>query len=118
MLDSIMALAAALGLALTGYTLALILANWWADQWYDADGSPHHCEWCGSPWLTEIVRALDGGAVSETDITCSDCGGPTGYWAHGSFHPGYRDDCVAEVMTLGRWLGPLLAVGGALCSVW
>lgn len=114
MLESIIALAAALGVALTGYTLALILANWWADQWYDADGSPHHCDQCCSPWLDNTPYA-HGGVL----VHCSGCTAFVGAInAEGVADPFWRDCSVDEVMVWGRWLGPLLAVGGALCLAW
>lgn len=91
MFDSIASLFCALGVAWTGYTLALIVANKWADQWYHADGSAHHCEECGYPFPGDA---------------CYSCGALAD-----------RDECVADAMTLGRWLGPLLAVGVVLCLI-
>ena len=91
MFDSIASLFCALGVAWIGYTLAFIAANKWADQWYNADGSAHHCEECGYPFPGD---------------TCYSCGAPAD-----------RDECVADAMALGRWLGPLLAVGVVLCLI-
>ena len=90
--ESLAALFCAVALAFTGYTLAVILANWWADQWYDADGSAHHCEACGSPWLSADA--------------CEHCG----EWTD----PDGRAECVADAIAWMRYAGPLLAVGVAL----
>lgn len=112
--DTFAALWCALAIAFTGYTLAVILANWWADQWYDADGSAHHCESCGSPWLEEQATAEVAGHVSESRTVCAHCGDDCGYWADGSHSPAYRQDCIDSAMCWLRYAGPLLAVGVAL----
>lgn len=94
MFDSIASLFCALGVAWVGYTLAFIAAHYWADQWFDRDGVAHHCEECGYPYPGE---------------DCYSCG---------AWYPlSARDECVADAMLLGRWLGPLLAVGVVLCLI-
>jgi len=117
MFDSIASLFCALGVAWTGYTLAFIVANKWADQWYNADGSAHHCEECGSGYLVPISRGEVAGHVSEVDWRCGRCDAQVGYWAYGADHPIFRDGCVADAMALGRWLGPLLGVGVVLVGL-
>ncbi len=117
MFDSIVSLFCALGVAWVGYTLAFIAAHFWADQWFDRHGAAHHCEECGSGYLVPTERAEAAHVVSEVDWHCGRCGAHVGYWAYGQNHPGWRDECVADAMRLGRWLGPLLAVGVVLGCV-
>ena len=94
MFDSIVSLFCALGVAWVGYTLAFIAAHFWADQWFDRHGAAHHCGECGYPYPGE---------------ECYSCG---------AWYPlAARDECVADAMLLGRWLGPLLAVGVMLGCV-
>lgn len=109
MFDSIASLFCALGVAWTGYTLAFIVANKWADQWYNADGSAHHCEECSSGYLVNYPVAVPKPFSLHTGniLACGRCGAPVGL----------RDECVADAMTLGRGLGPLLAVGVVLCLI-
>lgn len=110
MFDTLAALFCALGIAWVGYTLAVILANMWADQWFARDGSAHHCPACGSPYLLDYPLAFEAHNVSEQSAICADCDATCGYWAHGAHHPGYRENCVIEAMVVLRWFGPLLAV--------
>lgn len=117
MIEQLMAAFAAGGLALVGYTGALILANWWADMFYTRDGEPTHCTECGSPFLHEQPASFEANVVSEAYTICSDCSADVAFWAHGSFSPCYREQVVDDVMSWGRWFGPLTAVGVALCLI-
>lgn len=114
MFESIAALFCALAIAHVGYTLAVILAHTWADQWYDADGSAHHCEECGSVFLGERVTGDLDGLPCEIRTECQDCGADCGFWAYGAVDPVYRAECIADILTWFKWAGPLLAVGVAL----
>jgi hypothetical protein len=97
---------------MTGYTLALIVANWWADMFYGAGGEPTHCHCCGSPFLHEQP-------LSEHEIrtVCSDCTHGVAYWAYGAYDPFYRGYVVDGVMCWAKYAGPLAAIGGAIWLV-
>lgn len=108
MIDSLIALHCALGIALVGYTLARVAAEWWADQWYDADGSPHHCSECGSPYI----------GWHGSVYFCEDCGEDLGLrYVEGDWSQEWRAECIDGAMKVGRWIGPLLAVGVALVFI-
>ena len=85
----------ALGIAWTGYTVGVILANWWADQWFAADGSAHHCESCGFP--------------DFTGDECETCGDVV--------FPGARADCVGDALAFTGPGGVLASFGVALLCI-
>jgi hypothetical protein len=47
------------------------------------DLEPIKCHKCNSENLKEVIKAIDGGHVSEKECECGECGQSLGYWAYG-----------------------------------
>lgn len=68
---------------------------------YAENGAPVKCWKCGSTEQREEVRStldvLHGhGPVCEYEVFCAECGTGIGYWAYGSFDPGYMRDMMTN----------------------
>jgi hypothetical protein len=79
---------------------------------YAADGAPVRCWKCGSTEQREEVRSMvdvlyGQGPVCEYEVFCAACGEGIGYWAYGSFDPGYVRDATANAEIRGGEAVPL-----------
>ena len=64
------------------------------NDWYTEDGQPIKCWKCGCTEQREVVISMVDvfqgmGPVCEYEVFCAVCGESIGYWAYGSFDPGY-----------------------------
>ena len=43
-------------------------------EYFDKDGYPEKCYYCGSHHITYVVHDVDGGAASHVEYFCDTCG--------------------------------------------
>jgi len=61
-------------------------------RYYQKDGSPKRCPYCGSKALwEEATEVLNIVTVLEARYVCGHCEREVGYWAYGAFDPKYRN---------------------------
>ena len=59
------------------------------DQFYDKEGMPIECAYCGGKSLKEVDTDLYDGQTIGWEIVCNDCGNTIGYFQSGYWNPDY-----------------------------
>ena len=72
-------------------TLRTFFGRMFIDRYYDKDGGPKRCIYCGSTTIYEETKEIVQNHVAEFRCECCSCQETIGYWAYGGYDPMYRE---------------------------